>query len=71
MILRNIRTLCHEQGITIAELERNAGLGNGIIARWSKSSPRVDSLMRVASLLSVSLDEITKTEGRYAEHQNR
>ena len=46
-LLTRIRNLCRNQGISIAELERKAGIGNGIIARWSKSKPSTENLKDV------------------------
>jgi transcriptional regulator with XRE-family HTH domain len=47
-VLERIKALCVERGISIAELERATGIGNGTIARWGQSSPRVDKLLAVA-----------------------
>lgn len=60
MILDKIRALCKERGITLAELERNAGLGNGVIARWGETNPRVDKLKAVADFFGVTVDELLK-----------
>lgn len=51
-----IQKLCKEKGITIAELERKADLGNGTIRRWDKSYPSIDKAMNVANILNVSVD---------------
>lgn len=58
MILENIRRLCKKRNMTIAELEREAKLGNGVIARWGEMNPRVDKLKSVADVLGVSVDEL-------------
>lgn len=58
MILENIRHLCKEQNRTIAELEREAKLGNGVIARWGEMNPRVDKLKAVADVLGVTVDDL-------------
>lgn len=60
MILERIRALCKERGITIAELERNTNLGNGVIARWGEMNPRVDKLKAVADFFGVPVDELLK-----------
>ena len=57
-VVDRIKSLCNERGITLAELERNTGIGNGIIARWKSSSPKADSLEKVAVFFSVSTDYI-------------
>lgn len=58
MILDNIRTLCKEKGTTIRAVERDTGLGNGVIARWDTSSPRVENVKLVADYFDVTVDEL-------------
>ena len=53
-----IKDKCWEHRITIAELERKAKLGNGAIGKWKKSSPRVDSLRKVADYFGCTVDEL-------------
>jgi len=55
-ILTRIQELCNEQGISLRQLEKSVGIGNGIIARWEHSSPKVSSLDKVANYFNVSLD---------------
>mgnify|MGYP002515605954 CR=1 FL=1 len=35
--VQNIRDACEKKGITLAELERKLGIGNGVIASWEKA----------------------------------
>ena len=58
MILENIRRLCQERNITLAALERETGIGNGVIARWGEMRPRVDLLKRVADYFGCTVDEL-------------
>jgi transcriptional regulator with XRE-family HTH domain len=60
LIVEKIRSLCNEKKITLAELERNAGIGNGVIRRWDDQNPRSDKLKLVADELNVSIDELLK-----------
>lgn len=62
MILDNIRTLCKEKGTTIRAVERDTGLGNGVIARWGTSSPRVENVKLVADYFDVTVDELLSNE---------
>ena len=62
MILENIRRLCLERNISIAELERKSGLNNATICKWANSMPRVDTLKKVADALGVSMDDLMKAE---------
>lgn len=50
--------MCTEKGITISELERTVGLGNGSIARWGENMPSVDRVKRVADFFCVTVDDL-------------
>ena len=54
----NVRLLCEERKITIAELERAAGLGNGVVRKWNSASPTLRTVIAVACYLGVTLDEL-------------
>ena len=62
MLCQNIKRLCRERGISIAELERAVGIGNGVIARWSdgKCGPGVHYVKSVADYFGVAVDELLK-----------
>lgn len=62
MILQNIKKLCKDRGINIAELERTVGIGNGVISRWEKGNPRIDNLKAVADYFGVTVDELLQEE---------
>jgi repressor LexA len=49
---------CREIGISVAKLEKDAGLGNATIRGWKKSAPTVDNLKRVAAILGCTVDEL-------------
>ncbi len=63
---KNIKALCSARKLTFAELERATGLGNGVIARWERSSPRVDSVQKVADYFGVTVDELLEDAGQSA-----
>ena len=67
MILANIKRHCESKGISLAALERAVGIGNGVIARWNESSPRVDLLKRVADYFGTTVDELLREEDIDAE----
>ena len=56
----NVLRLCYEKNMTIQQLEKEAGLGNGTIGGWKNSSPRVDSLQAVARVLKVKVEKLLK-----------
>ena len=55
-IVDKIRALCSERTITIAELERNLGLGAGTVSRWDARVPGIDKVQKVAEYFDVSTD---------------
>lgn len=61
-MVSNIKTLCGKTGVTIAELERKIGFGNGTIARWDENAPSVARVKLVADYFGVSVDELLKEE---------
>ena len=58
LIFENIQEICNEKGISIAELEREAGLKNGAIGKWRTSSPTIKSLQAVSKVLKVSISRL-------------
>lgn len=51
-----IKVLCHNKNISIRKLEQDIGLGNGTIAKWNKSTPSIDALLKVSKYFNVTLD---------------
>lgn len=62
LILENITRLCKQRGVSIARLEKETGLGNGTVARWGESSPRVENLQKVADYFGVPLSDLLSAE---------
>lgn len=50
--------LAASNGMTIAEVERKADIGNGSIRRWKKSVPSADKLYRVSKLLGTTMEDL-------------
>ena len=57
-----ILILCGKTGISIARLERDAGLGNGTIRRWKTASANIENVRRVAEYFGVSVDSLLSQE---------
>jgi len=68
MIATRIKELCEDRGISIAEVERSVGLGNGVIRRWDEGNPRIDGLKLVADYLGVTVDALLETEAKHAKN---
>ena len=62
MVLRNIQNKCQEKEMTIAELERKAGLKQRTIYKWDESVPSVEKVLAVADALGVTVDELVRKE---------
>lgn len=58
MLYKKIETLCKKKGISVAALEKEAGLGNGAIGKWKSSVPGVGNLKKVATVLGCTVDEL-------------
>lgn len=58
MVFENVKKLCDKKGMSISQLEKEAGLGNGTIGGWRNSAPRVDSLQAVAKVLKVKMEKL-------------
>lgn len=56
MIKDNIKRLCKKRGMTISALEKILGFSNYAIAKWDKSTPKIDSVKKVADFFGVSVD---------------
>ena len=63
MIATKIKELCKQRGLSVAEVEKAAGIGNGVIRRWDEKSPTFNKLKPVADVLGVTVDELTREEG--------
>ena len=62
MIYEKILALCKDMNMSIAQLEREAGLGNATIKTWGKSDPGAKKLKKVADCLGVTVDELLSDE---------
>lgn len=50
-----IKKEAEKTGMSIRQLERFAGLGNGTIDKWKESSPKLDTLEKVAAALGMNV----------------
>ena len=72
-IYDRIKSKADEKKISIKALEREAGLGNGVIKRWNETSPQCNKLEKVANYLHVSIEWlITGKENKdLSEEENK
>lgn len=57
-LVRNIKAACADQGLTVTELERAAGLTDNAIYKWQDSMPGIDKVKKVAFVLQIPVDEL-------------
>lgn len=57
-LVNNVKRLCKEQNITIAQLEKILNIGSGTISRWKQANPSVDKVWAIAEYFRVSIDEL-------------
>lgn len=62
MVYSKIAAICKEKRLSIAALEKAAGLGNATIRVWDVSSPKANNLKAVADVLGVTVDELLREE---------
>lgn len=60
MIQHNIRKLCREQNISMAELARRSDVPYGTLRRWGYriKCPKGDALLKVSAALDVPAEKI-------------
>ena len=59
-LIGNIRRLCREKDITIANLEKMAGISENSIFRWNRNLPSIEKVKSVADALETTVDELLK-----------
>ena len=61
-----IKELAIQRKVSVAELERALGFGNGSISKWNKQSPSTEKLKQVADYFQVSLDYLVgRSDDKY------
>ncbi len=60
MIYDVIKQLCEQKGISVTQLEKEAGLKSGAICKWNTHSPTARNLKAVADVLKVKVDKLLK-----------
>ena len=58
MLLKNIKRLCTEKNITVTELERILGFGNGTIHNWDERNPTLDKVLKIAKFFDVNVSSL-------------
>ena len=53
-----IKDLADAKGMPIYLVEKEAGLGNGVIAAWKTAAPRVTRVLAVAQVFDVTASDL-------------
>lgn len=60
MLYEKVEAYCREKKIAMYAFEKKCGLGNGTISGWINSSPRIDTLSKVAREMGITLIDLLK-----------
>lgn len=58
MFYQKVEDYCKKNHISLAAFEKKCGLGNGTIKGWETSSPRFDSLKKVADGMGIKVEKL-------------
>lgn len=61
-MLKRIKSICESKGMSLRQLEQEAGLALNTISRWEKNKPSIDKVKKVAGTLGVTMDELLREE---------
>lgn len=68
-LLNRVKELVSNRGMSLAELERTLGFGQGSIRKWDQSNPSTDKLTAVADYFHVSTDFLLGREGAETQQE--
>ena len=55
-MLKRIRVLAAEKGVSVAKVERECGFSKNSIIKWDRNMPSADKILRVAQYFGVTVD---------------
>ncbi len=58
LLIRNIKRLCDQRGITLTQLEKDLGFSAGALQKWRTSEPSIGKVLQLCNYFGVSLDSI-------------
>lgn len=56
----NVKRIADDKGLSIRQIEKQAGLGNGTIAGWKNYDPKMVNIKAVADVLKVKVVVLMK-----------
>ncbi len=57
-MVEKIRTIARKKNLTLTELERKLGFGQGTIRRWDEKRPAIDKIILLCDLLEIPIEMI-------------
>lgn len=60
-----VQELCKKSGISVSELEKTLGFGNGYISKLGQSTPNTSKIKLIADYFNVSIDYIITGEEKH------
>lgn len=67
-LVKNIKKICAYKGVSIRDMEQALEFSPGLISRWTRMSPSVEKVIKVAEFLGVSLNALVS--GQTEENRN-
>ncbi len=61
-MVHKIKELCKKRNLTIADLERQAGISPKSVFSWDESEPSVYRVYRVAKILGTTVEELLRAD---------
>ena len=58
-LYNKVKKLADERKKPIARIEKDAGIANGTISGWKTSKPMLETVVKVAKALDVSIEELS------------
>ena len=63
-LICKIKALAKERGLTIAQIERECGIGQKSIYDWDTNRPSVDKVKRVADFFGVTINDLIESDNQ-------
>lgn len=64
--IEEIRALAKAKNLSLTQLEKEAGIANGVIGKWKTNSPNIDTLLKVCNVLGCNADQLIRKEAEDA-----
>lgn len=58
LLVKTIRNICAENGITVSQLEKTLNFSPSLISRWVKTSPSLDKIVDIADYFNMQIDNV-------------